>query len=88
MCASQSYFCVIKYHNVLLTSNILFLQQLGIPRIEIAEALYSQFDAQLGGNSSAADFGGLADCTHYCNPSNVFTYVHMIILNNLLQRFD
>lgn len=39
--------------------------------LPIAFGLYNQYDAHVGNK----------DCTHWCNPSNAFKYVHMMIYN-------
>jgi len=55
-----------------------------VPIIEVASALYSQYDAHVDGDSPLVDFDR-ADCTHYCAPSGVFHYIFAVIYNTFLE---
>jgi hypothetical protein len=47
--------------------------------IPMAYALYSQYDAHVG--LEPLPYAPI-DCTHWCYPSNIFKYMHMIIFNS------
>lgn len=54
-----------------------------VPIIQVATALYSQYDAHLSGDSSLVHFDP-GDCTHYCAPSGIFQYIFTMIYNAIL----
>jgi hypothetical protein len=53
--------------------------------VPMALALYDQYDAHVGVNLLRFS---TVDCTHWCYPSNIFRYLHMIVLNMIRKRIN
>ena len=54
--------------------------------IRIAQGLYSEYDTHVGSFQFMPS--QYADCTHFCYPSAIFSYIHRVIYNTILQIFD
>jgi hypothetical protein len=53
--------------------------------VPMAPALYDQVDAHIGLNLLKFS---TTDCTHWCYPSNIFRYLHMMVYNLIRKRVN
>jgi hypothetical protein len=66
------------------SSHFIHYIQSAIPILRIADALRSQYDAHIDGDSKMLAFNN-ADCTHWCIPGSIFPYMLTVMFNHLRQ---